>query len=339
MKRRFEYNYSIDHCDILDKVKGEEFRKKRMQWMEWLNGEDPYSITQQISSMLWDHALFLVVNELRKIAIEEPENSVGFNEPVIRFFDAGFVTTQALTIRRLIDKPKDDPKWAVISLRRILKDIEDNLDLITRENYVCYDGLPYDYHSIYDKWLSRFPSFNYVGTLPTEGPNAWPTAERVHKNFDILSQVDPQNRSRKDVIKKEILEHLEREIQKCKNIKKYVDKFIAHAADPETKVGLTEEEKGLTLERLESYQKIIYQVASFISGPLLWESNQGGLPVPQYDHLKNLDKSWVIPKNLDNARNKWNEFSKTVSAWDSYLLWPPSFKESLKEDRQSEVSL
>ena len=123
MNKRFDYNYSIDQCDILDKGKGETFRRKRLQWLEWLSGEDPLSISRQIYSMLWDHALFLTINELRKIAATEPENGVVFNGAVIRIFDAGFATTQATTIRRLIEKPKRDPKWAVISLRRILKDI------------------------------------------------------------------------------------------------------------------------------------------------------------------------------------------------------------------------
>ena len=261
MNKRFDYHYSIDQCDILDKRKGEAFRQKRLQWMEWLSGEDPLSISRQVYSMLWDYALFLTVNELRKIAATEPENAVGFNGPVIRLFDAGFATTQATTIRRLIEKPKRDPKWAVISLRRVLKDIEQNLDLITRENYVCYDGLPYDYDSVHQKWLSSLHMTNsgaHGGVLPTQGPEAWPMAERVRKNFDILAQVNPKNRSRENCIKIEVLEHLEDEIKKCENIKKYVDKFIAHSAAPETRTGLTDEEKGLTLERLEACHKIIY---------------------------------------------------------------------------------
>lgn len=328
MNKRFDYNYSIDQCDIRDKEKGKAFRKKRLQWMGWLSGEDPHSISRQIHSMLWDHALFLTVNELRKIAVTEPENGVGFNGPVIRLFDAGFATTQATTIRRLIEQLKSDPKWAVISLGRVLKDIEQNLDLITRENYVCYDGLPYDYDSVHQKRVSSLPvtkSGVHVGFLPTQGPNAWPMAERVHKNFDILAQANPKKRTREDRIKIEVLEHLETEIKKCENIKKYVDKFIAHAAAPETRASLSDEEKGITLERLEACHKIIYQVTSFISGLLLWESNLGGLAVPQYDDLKNLDKSWVSPKNLEKARKKWEEFDKEVSKWDSISLWPPGF--------------
>ncbi len=329
MKKQYAYNYAIEQCDILDKKKGEAFRKKRLQWMKWLHGKDPHSISRQISSMLWDHALFLTVNELRRIAATEPENGVGFNGPVIRFFDAGFATTQATTIRRLIEKSKSDPKLAVISLRSVLEDIKQNLDLITRENYVCYDGLPYDYELVQQKWLSSLPeneSGVHAGFLPTQGPEAWPMAKRVHKNFDILAQVHPTKRSRKDRIKIEVLEHLETEIKKCENIKKYVDKFIAHAAAPETRAGLSDEEKGLTLERLGTCHKIIYQIASFISSQLLCEPNLRGLPVPQYDHLKNLDKRWSTPEGLEQARKKWDEFEKEVSKWDSTSIWPPDFK-------------
>ncbi|MDP3786739.1 MAG: hypothetical protein Q8R05_04215 [Candidatus Omnitrophota bacterium] len=328
MNKRFNYNYSIDQCDILDKKKGEAFREKRLQWMEWLNGEDPHSISRQIYSMLWDYSLFLTVNELRKIADTEPQNGIGFNGPVIRLFDAGFATTQATTIRRLIEKPKSDPRWAIISLRRVLKDVEQNLDLITRENYVCYDGLPYDYDSVRQKQLASLPAIKsgvHASFLPTQGPDAGLTAEMIHENFDILAQVNPKKRTREDRMRIEVLEHLETEIKKCEYIKRYVDKFIAHATAPETRVGLLDEEKGLTLERLETCHKIIYQVASFISGSLLWESNLGGLPVPQDDHLNNLDKSWVSTKNLEIARKKWDEFTKEVSSWDAISLWPPDF--------------
>lgn len=335
MNNRFSYNYPIDQCDFLNKGKGEAFRKIRMKLIEWLHGEDPHSISRQISSMLWDYALFLTVNELRRVADEEPEKEVGFNGPVIRLFDAGFATTQAVAIRRLIEKPKKDPKWAVISLRRVLNEIEKNLDLMTRENYVCYDGLPYDYGAAHEQWLSSLPvteSGIHSGSLPTSGPDAFPMSERVHKNFDILAQVHPAKRSRKDQINIEVLENLESELKKCENIKKYVDKFIAHAAAPETRASLSEGEKSLTLERLETCHKAIYQVASFISGQLLWESNLGGLPVPQYDHLKNLDKRWTTPKNLEKAHKIWDKYKKEVSTWNSTLLWPPAFKmEWLKE--------
>ncbi len=149
-----------------------------------------------------------------------------------------------------------------------------------------------------------------MGSLPTQGPNGWPMAERAHKDFDMLTQVQPKNRTREDHIQIDVLKNLETEVEKCKNIKKYVDKFIAHAAAPETRKGLSDEEKNLTLERLKKCHQIIYRVTSFISGQLLWESGLGGLPIPQYDHLVNLDKQWASQRTLKKARKYGQIFKK-----------------------------
>jgi hypothetical protein len=325
MKSRFDYTYSIDECDIIDKEHGEAFRQSRLKWMSWLNGDDPHSISRQVYSMVWDYALFCAVNELRRIAITEPRPGVGFNGPVVRLFDAGFVTTQAIAIRRLIEKSKRDPSWAVISLRSILKDIENNTRLITRENYVCYDGLPYDYQSVHDQWILTLPTENggvHDTWLATGGPSAWHMSELVHKNFDRLSGVSPENRQRTDTISRSVFAELENRIDTCKDIKKYVDKFVAHASAPETRVGLPEHQRAMTLDRLKVHQKTIYQVAGFISGHLLYESNLGGVPVPQSDHLSNLDQCWTTGQNLDKARQVWHEYAKEVSGWDSASLWP-----------------
>ncbi len=164
------YTYSIDECDILDKDKGEKYRHKRAQWIENLMGKDVHSIFQQIYRILSDYALFQVVNELRKIAQEQPQKDVSFNLPVIKLFSTGYALTQATAIRRLIDKGKD-----VTSLSSVLKEIKDNTDLITRENYICYDGLPYDYNSVHQRQLSKMLDKNidgFVGSLPVSGPEA-----------------------------------------------------------------------------------------------------------------------------------------------------------------------
>jgi hypothetical protein len=62
--------------------------------------------------------------------------------------------------------------------------------------------------------------------------------ERMHKNFDRLAQVRPGNRSRTDIIKEEILDHLEAQLKPCDKVKMYVNKFIAHGAAPETRGAL-----------------------------------------------------------------------------------------------------
>ena len=304
--------------------------------MQWLNGQDPHSVSRQIYSMLWDYALFCSVNELRRIAVTEPESGTGFNGPVIRLFDAGFVAVQATTIRRLIEEPKSNPKLAVISLRSILRDIMENTHLLTRENYVCYDGLPYDHETAHQQWLLTLPRDTggvHSSVLPASGPTAWHMSRLVHESFDRLSGASRTNRKRTDTIRAEIFASLESQINSCRDIKTYVDKFIAHASASETRIGLSDEQQGINLDRLKAHHKTIYQVAGFISAQLLYETNLGGLPVPQFDHLENLDKSWTTTRNLKKAREKWDEYAKEVSEWDSASLWPPT----CRDDETSEL--
>ena len=133
-----------------------------------------------------------------------------------------------------------------------LKTIEDNIGLITRENYVCYDGLPYDYEAVHKKCLTNLQGDGrdvHIGSLPTGGQEAGFTSERAHRSFDRLSKVAPENRKRTDLLRLEIFRFLENQVKKCDDIKKYVDKFIAHAAAPETRPDLTENQKAITLER------------------------------------------------------------------------------------------
>ena len=328
MNDKFTYKYSVDQCDIIDKKNAEAFRIKRLNWIQLLFGEDPHAITRQISALLWSYVLFSVVNELRKIGDSEPKEGVGFNGPVISLFDVGFVTMQTTAIRRLIEKPKEDPAKAVISLRGILKELHDNVHLFTRENYVCYDGLPYDYVAAHQQWLSTLPEGTehvHGGWLPSSGPAAWHMSELVHESFDRLSERAPTNRKRTDTIKTEVFSWLESQLSRCENIKTYVDKFIAHAAAPETRAGLSDEQRGITLDGLKQNHKIIYQVTNFISSRLLYISNLGGLPTPQFDHLENLDKSWATTRDLNGARQKWHDYAKEISKWDSISPYPSDF--------------
>jgi hypothetical protein len=319
---KLEHSYSLDQCDIHDKSNGEKYRQHRLKWIGWLIGSDPHAISRQISSMLWEYALFSAVNEARRISIEEPGDGVGFNVPVMRLFDAGFVSTQATAIRRLIERPARRPERAVISLRSILADFNENHSLLTRENYVCYDGLPYDYQNAHEQWLAEMLSDSRVRAdiLPTSGPKAFYMSELHHKAFDELAVVTSNNRQRLDKIDLRIFHNLENLIQSCEDIKKYVDKFLAHASAPATREELTDEQKGVTLDRLKAHHKTIYQVAQFILIKLLYETNLGGVPVPQYDHIENLDKSWSTTSNLSRIRKKWREYTKEVSGWGSAPL-------------------
>jgi hypothetical protein len=320
-----DYQYSVSECDVKDSAKLETFRTKRGEWISCLNSGDPNSIWPQISELLWNDVLFRTIDDLREEAADQPTEGVAFNGDVLRLLDAGFVTTQATAIRRLTDKPSKDPQMGVLSLRRLIEDIKNHRESITREVYVSYDGLPYDPEGprqarieklIRDGTVSR-PSF-----LPSTGPDAWAASLIVHENFDRLSGVTPDKRTRDDLILPNCFDYMENKLKACDSVRKFVDKFIAHAADPVSRHGLSVQERQITLDELRFAQKAIYQVADFIYGRLLREGSHGAVPIPQYDHLKNLDKRWVLPERLDFARECWSRHLKVVEAWEQESLWP-----------------
>src|ERR1039457_4879895 len=86
--------------DVLNTERLQKFLKKREEWLFWLNGDDQHSIWRQITSLLWDYALFKTIRELRVEAAQNPTEGIGFNAPVLHLLESGFVITQATGIRR-----------------------------------------------------------------------------------------------------------------------------------------------------------------------------------------------------------------------------------------------
>jgi hypothetical protein len=132
-----EFRYK---CDVVDHKRLEEYREKRYEWLSWyeLRKGEPNTIQQQIFSMMFLDMAYRILASAR----QNPEQEVAFsaqNGLMAHFLDQGYLATQVLAIRKLLDKRKD-----VFSLRRLLDDMADHRDLVTRENYVCYDGLPFD---------------------------------------------------------------------------------------------------------------------------------------------------------------------------------------------------
>ncbi len=294
----------ICECDVEDKESLALFRLKRDEWKRCLS-DDNYSVSQQISHLLWNDAVFRAFNEARRLSLEEKNDDVGLNGPVINLMDEGFVASQVMAIRRLSDPNFYDPKKAVISLRRIIDDIGDSLHIFTRENYVCFDGTAYDGLSHQKDGID----FMYLN---------W---DRKHKNFDRLSGVSSSHRSRNDKLDNKIISSLRSELNACKDLRTYANKFIAHTSDNPGKAKLTDRQKGITLNKLDEAYKSIVKSGSFLGVVVLYKDSLGGVPVPQYDQFKNLDKPVIKTKDLSNLRTFWRDRNEKVRSWGQ-KLWP-----------------
>jgi len=285
------------------------FNDKRKYWLSLLTEGNRNSVYSQIHDLLWEDTVFRTLNESRRLAGEEAPIS-GLVWEMIR---SGYVTRQAVGIRKLVDRRSN-----VASLHRIIADIKANRELITRFNFVSYDGLPYDPSEAKQRFFEEAAAkeSSSVAWLPTSGPDAWGMAEIVHEAFDRLSGVSPPKRTPNDLIRKSVLQRLEAQlaIEPIRAIERYASAFEAHASA--SALGPSgEPEPAISLSVLRDVHKAIAQVANFLRSFVLYESTSGLIPTPQYDQFEHLERGFITEDMLPALHEFWHQHNDDTEAW------------------------
>jgi hypothetical protein len=319
-----DYKYPIEDCDAVDKDVLGMFREKRAEWVFWLRGDDQHSVWNQIYNMMWNDTVFRIhVNECRRLGEEPSEPRAARNGALARFLDQGYVATQVLAIRRLVEPAAGNDVRQPVSIKRVLRDIRQHRHLLTRENYIAFDGLPYDYsterRAWYDAHAKELSTGGGVGfhSMATEGPEAWSISADLHEHFDKLSGVDPDCRQRTDVLAEGVFEQISNEIalEEIREIGTYADKFIAHASDPLSRAVVGDREMAISMDKLAKCQKALISASQMICGQLLWDASSSPIPTPQYDVLESLELPWVPKEALEELHGLWHERVKEVESW------------------------
>jgi hypothetical protein len=220
-----------------------------------------------------------------------------------------------------MERGSTNPAKQVVSLRRVLDDIKTHRHLITREHYVAHDGLPYDPESgerdHIDRTIKQSKGGAHFDWLPTTGPRAWSVAQMVHQRFDKLSGVTPDQRSRSDLIRKEVFDKVEALLSDSgwRDIAEFGNKFVAHAADEHSRGTLLNGQNGFSLDKLAHCHKVICRAATAIYGPILWEGSYGVIPIPQFNHFDNLEAPWLSPNDVKTLSLIWDAHVEKVEAW------------------------
>lgn len=305
----FRYKTPIDQCDVVDRKRLEEYREKRYEWLSWyeLRKGEPNTIQQQIFSMMFLDMAYRTLASARQNT-EEGAASSAQSGLLAHFLDQGYVATQVFAIRKLLDKSKD-----VFSLRRLLDDMTDHRHLMSRENYVCHDGLPFDS----DTWKAQPQGIEAV-MWGDEAPGLGRfLGSRVrHEMFDRLSGVLPTSRQRGDLIKEEVFQKLKSLLvnSTAQKITLLSNKFFAHAATEDSRGTLAF--SGIKLSDVDEVQRALVRVERAITDLLLFIAIGRqvvpmrplgmfkGLehPYASVESIKNMDKIW---DQLEEERNKW----------------------------------
>lgn len=267
----------VEQCDVCNKASLASYRTKKAKWWRWLRTANQNALWPQIYAMIIEDMTFRTL-----VAAADADKESGLHSPIIRRgILQGNAATQGLAIRRLTDKKN-------ISLRRLLRDIKENIRLITRENYVSGEGLPYDYSDADANWSA-------------------------HLKFDRLAGKQAKSRSRDDKIPKRVIKILEGWLD-AKEIGAVVDwtnEHIAHAADPENaRTDVTP----LTMDNIAASQRKIVRTAEAVSAYLLNGTIHGAIIPIRYNQFSRFEMI-VNREAVKKAQERWRELAEERDQW------------------------
>jgi hypothetical protein len=295
--------------------------EKRKEWLEVLSGEDRHSIISQITRMTWDAAAFRVVNEARRLAPRDPDGGRQLNGLMHSLLDRAFFASHLAAIRRLTDKSPLKGTKGVYSLWALLQDMLTHLKLLTREAIFAAEGLEYDYEPIRQKFFEYADQQRATGRGAYSVPAGlwWQKHEVRHEQIDSLAGVQAQDRQPGDTIREKVFVDLQQKIKAAtKDVKRHVDKFIAHAATPKSRAIVRADETGLTLNYLWQAHQHLCEVAGFLAIYVLGDSFPGPLPIPQYDQFKYIERPLIAASQVDKLADLWRQIDKETHGWSQW---------------------
>ncbi|MGH6966613.1 MAG: hypothetical protein ACREE0_19195 [Phenylobacterium sp.] len=300
----------------------EEYRLAHERWLEWLDGDPVHSINGQLSQLMWQDAVFRTFNEARKDT-EAAGPSAAVAPILAQFLDQGYVASQVLGISKLVEysDPKQ-PKKGVISLRRLLDDVIAHHGLLTRANFLGLEGAPYDYAPIRAREIQAQLAKAQEGEpffWHGDGGQAdWGKAERMHAQFDRLSDVAPEARSPDDLVSMDLLERLNAALndEVFSAIRILRHKTIAHAADAFSRGQVDKAKSGLSFNEVDRAARILLSVRQVLQAGVLFSSwRAGAVPVPQHNQFEFLDLPFARQGAVGGLQGFWAAHSEVRDEW------------------------
>lgn len=287
----------ICECDVEDKEHLALFREKLSRWKECATGGDVHSVQNQIANLLWDDTVFRTFNEARRLSEETADPSTGLPGTMIELLDKNFMDSQVMAIRRLTDSQYRDPRRVVVSLPTLVAEVKEAVHLYSRENYVCYDGIPYAEAATDDERVRAMVSGR-------------------HHDYDRLAGCSSDGRSRHDRVKPTIFNDFAQEQAEFEILKAYANKYLAHAADPANRGRAQEVLDEISLCRFHKCYRALFRIVS-VFGLLIDERILCEVPGPpsQGDQLRNWDRPIITGADRDKLYQYWRDREYEIDRW------------------------
>jgi AbiU2 len=310
------FTIAASDCDVNNKQKLLRYRDKWFEWMKWYehNDSEPNSIESQIHRMLFNDLTYRGIVSVR--ASVDTDLRISARSATLAYLlDHGYVVSQVLSIQKLLDPRKD-----VISVKRLLRDIEKHRELITREIYVAGDGHPYDYAS-WGQTVSPSDPMPQILGIEAPGLVRFAISKDLHDKFDLLSGKRARERTRDDVIPKSIFRTLDSWIsgRSADDISEIRNTFIAHSADAIRRGSA--QFTGVKFSQIDELQQAIVRVERALTDYVLSRRvARDVVPFPPLGIFSGLGLPYCPPETEDSMHQRWDELSEDRNAWTQGVL-------------------
>lgn len=309
---------AVGQCDVDNKRRLIEYRKKADVWISALDRDDENSVTQQIIMMMGEDAKWRSLNEARRLSMDRDDAAT--SGIVASLLHRGYVAGQVIAVSRLIEPGGKSPAKQVNSIRRLVDEIQTNKGLLTREVFVGRDGLPYSNENMRQNYPALVIENTNAAMWLDDGQTQWAIAQMQHEAFDRLSGKDQLTRSRDDVIGDAVFDRMNASLTDpvFADILALRHKSIAHAADEFSRSQATNLRKGMALDDFARAHYLLIGIYQAITVGLLYQSWLGNpIATPQHDVFENLDKPMVATEDKGKLHDFWREHSHEREGWMS----------------------
>jgi hypothetical protein len=132
--------------------------------------------------------------------------------------------------------------------------------------------------------------------------------------FDRLSGKTEKHRQPEDLIKAGFLAKIEKKLAKLQLIIDYVNKYLAHAADPINRKSIDRRKRNLTYSKLEQAYAIIIQIGLSIAD-IVGETLIVELSAAPFDQFENWDRKLIDAEAKTRLLQIWEQRQRQIRSW------------------------
>lgn len=291
---------------------------------------DLHCINYQIYNMVLNAAVFKLIARSRSLAARRADGSLRVNGLFHRFIDTNYMHTQMLSLRKLLENRKDPPSDpnkkdnSVYSLKGIVDDVLENIQLFTRENVFGVRGMCLDAEvcEALVKAKELGLPLSTCGSIRLAASHDPFWIRQLHKTFNQVAGLDLSSTAASDSLSDESLAWVNHEMHYLWWVYEHCNKFIAHAATESSRRQLAEEYRSFAFDKMDQTIERLCRLASFLDICLVRDTSTQYLPLVPGDPCEHMDVPLVETVHVDELRREWRAFDQEVAKWsESPAVW------------------